>query len=205
MAKLHNPSLRKWYKNGSKSCIDKFENLLRSWTRNTPGLESLSYRERLKRFQLTSTERRSERYIIIFCFKVIEKLVNNPGMEWKDTTKGRKFIVPSIPKNRSSLSVLEKSFFVQGPQLWNQLPLYIRNTSNITALSFKGVLDLYLSSIPDEPYCSKNVPTPTDISTGQRSNSMKAWIPFLKKNPTYVTQYFSTEYSCHPLPGDSSI
>ena len=144
--------------------------------------------ERLKRFQLTSIERRTERYTIIFCFKVRENLVMNPGMEWKETSKGRKFIVPSIPKNRSSLSVLEKSFFVQGPQLWNQLPLFLGNTSNITALSFKGILDQYLSSIPDEPYCSKNVLTPTDVSTGQRSNSMKAWIPFLKKNPTYVTQ-----------------
>ena len=109
-------------------------------------------------------------------------------MEWKETLKGRKFVVPKIPKNRNSISTLEKSFFIQGPRTWNLLPEYIRNTSNLTALSFKAILDQFLASIPDEPYCSKITPTPTDISTGLRSNSLCAWIPYLKKIPTYVSQ-----------------
>ena len=154
---------------------------MRCWTRNTPGLESKPYMERLRIFKLSSTERRSERYIILYCYKVIEKLIVNPGMEWKDSYKGRKFLIPKIPKNRNAISILEKSFFVQGPRIWNLLPEYVRNTTNLTTLSFKAILDQFLASVQDEPYCSMVTPAPTDLNTGLRSNSLCAWIPFIKK------------------------
>ena len=40
---------------------------------------------------------------------------------------------------------------VHGQQLFNTLPANLRNTTDCTVESFKGKLDKYLRTIPDEP------------------------------------------------------
>lgn len=59
--------------------IQDLEAPLRSYSRQVWGLCELPYRDRLKRLKLSSTQRRHERYKIIYCYKIIRGLVPNPG------------------------------------------------------------------------------------------------------------------------------
>ena len=43
------------------------------------------------------------------------------------------------------------SFAVHAPGLFNSLPDYIRNTTDCSLNVFKGLLDKFLASVPDEP------------------------------------------------------
>ena len=57
--------------------ISKVEKVQRSFTKHIDGMQHLSYPERLKALKLYSLQRRRDRYIIIYAWKIAEKLVPN--------------------------------------------------------------------------------------------------------------------------------
>ena len=57
--------------------INKIEQVQRSFTRLITGMRPLSYDERLKSLHLYSVQRRFERYIIIYIWKILESIVPN--------------------------------------------------------------------------------------------------------------------------------
>ena len=57
--------------------INKIEQVQRSFTRFITGMRPLSYDERLKSLHLYSVQRRFERYIIIYIWKILESIVPN--------------------------------------------------------------------------------------------------------------------------------
>ena len=145
-----------------------------------PGLQmaicTVPYHERLRRLHLYSLQRRRERYLICYVYKIVIHLVPNPGLTW-DYTRNNIVVSPRYPKQRvnarrvsASLQTLRRnSFFVQGPLLYNKIPKALRELEDIRTpgkeqtKAFKIRLDQFLSTIPDIP--------------GTQWNTLLHWIP----------------------------
>ena len=138
--------------------INSVEEVQRIFTRKIKGLQGCNYWERLKVLNIFSLERRRERYIILYTFKIIFSVVPNPGIEWCNTTtrRGRLITIqkvnPSICKAGSTLKF--NSFIFVCARLFNCLPKDIRNFNPIGNNSMdllKSKLDGFLRMVPDEP------------------------------------------------------
>ena len=116
-------------------------------------MAGLSYTERLTVLKLYSLQRRREIYIIIYVWKILEGLVPNlfpPICTKTSDRRGRTCISSHI--NVGRLGTLEyNSFRWCVIRLFNQLPLFVPNTTVCSILSFKKQLDSYLSTVPDSP------------------------------------------------------
>ena len=132
--------------------IQLIEDVQKSFTRKVKDLQTLNYWERLKKLKMYSLQRRRERYIIIYTWKIIENLVPNVGniMSYRNPRQGRKCNIPLVQRGPWQKTVYS-SFKMQGPRLFNALPSYLRNLSGCTKDKFKDELDKYLFRIPDEP------------------------------------------------------
>ena len=132
-----------------------------------------SYWSRLKTFKLYSLERRCERYMIIYTWKILENLV--PNINQSDglrpvfqPRRGRLcFVKAPFTGSSVALQTIRHNFLsTRGPILFNSLPKELRNLSGCPLLTFKKKLDKFLVSVPDEP-C---VP---GTATNMASNSIK--------------------------------
>ena len=68
-----------------RSKIEKIESVQRFFTRHIDGMNGPHrpcYSERLRRLKIYSLERRRERFIVLYIFKVLKNLVPNPGFQW---------------------------------------------------------------------------------------------------------------------------
>ena len=135
--------------------IRSVERVQRDFTIRISDMGDLNYWERLKYLKVFSLERRRERYIILYTFKVIFGLVPNPGISWYfSERRGRMLNVPPLSsyfRNGYAQSLKEHSFFCLSPRLFNCLPKEIRNLPNININNVKHYLDEFLHRIPDEP------------------------------------------------------
>ena len=117
--------------------INLVEKVQRSFTRFISGL---SYPERLTVLKLYSLQRRRERYIIIYVWKILEGLVPNlfPPISTKESDcRGRTCITSHI--NVGRLGTLEyNSFRWHAIRLFNQLPSFLRNVTACSVHSFKN-------------------------------------------------------------------
>ena len=145
-----------------KGSIQRIEMVQRSFIRKITGMSQKNYWEQLEHLKLYSLERRRERYRVIYVWRILEGHVPNitsvVGGLNKITAKwhprrGRECILKAV--NRSSPKqvqrLIDASLPVHGQQLFNTLPLEIRNITGCTVDSFKRRLDRYLKTIPDEP------------------------------------------------------
>ena len=67
---------------------------------------------------------------------------------------GRWALPAEVPRQRVAPSVKkakENSLRVKGAQLFNLLPAVLRNANHGDVLMFKNNLDIYLSTVPDQP------------------------------------------------------
>ena len=64
--------------------VSSIEQLLRSYTANTDGLQYYNYWERLKRMGISSIQRMYQRYKLISIWKVITGLTHNFGIMWNN-------------------------------------------------------------------------------------------------------------------------
>ena len=141
-----------------KGQIRQIEAIQRRFKSKLYGLETLDYWIRLEVLNLDLVERRRERYLIIYVYKIINGIVPNlvnPRFKIRvlhRDRRGRSCIIPPI-NNRALASVkslVEMSFPVQAPRLFNSLPVKLRNFNGSTD-SFKNLLDNFLKNIPDKP------------------------------------------------------
>ena len=117
----------------------------------------MTYWERLNHLKLYSLERRRERYIIIYVFKIIHSLVPNPGIEWHENSRSGIYV--TIPKasvkTPHQVKILQQhSFFCVGPKFYNSIPRELRRVFSQglhPVNQFKRILDKFLSGIPDQP------------------------------------------------------
>ena len=118
-------------------------------------LQNLSYWDKLKELHLYSQERRRERYQVIFFWKISRGLVS--GYDLNFTSGGFRRGRMVIPKqvNLKSPAVVkiarQTSLGVRGALIFNLLPENIRAMNSEHIEMFKNHLDVFLSSIPDQP------------------------------------------------------
>ena len=67
----------------------------------------------------------------------------------------------------------ESSLSVKGARIFNLLPDFIRNIDSDNVDQFKSQLDMFLSSVPEEP-------TTSGLTRGAESNSLLHQIPLMR-------------------------
>ena len=131
------------------------EQVQRNFTSRIELNDELNYWDRLKKFKLYSLERRRERYIILYVFKIIKGIVPNPGISWKvHERRGLELCYPPIKGGgkEKHKTMKHQSFFVKSVRLFNCLPKRIRSIGNsVDMLTIKYHLDEFLADCPDEP------------------------------------------------------
>ena len=134
--------------------ISKLESVMRGFTSKISGCQDLDYWDRLSELNLLSQERRRERYLIIFIWKISQGMVEGYNVPFTiNPRRGR--LVQVSPFNRSSPTCVKKavesSLKVKGARIFNSIPAYIRSINSDNIDTFKSNLDSFLSTIPDQP------------------------------------------------------
>jgi len=156
--------------NPQKICdIQELESVQKSYLSRISGLQHFHYWERLKELSLMSLQRRRERYIIIFMWKILNgKTSNDLNIEF--VTRPRLGIVAKIPpvfkpSSAANKSLYDASFGVIGPRLWNIVPYHMNAITKLE--QFKLALTKFVLSVPDLP--------PIRGYTTPNSNSLLCW------------------------------
>ena len=124
--------------------IQAIEAVQRTFTYKIPEVQHLNYWERLHKLKLYSLQRRRERYIIIYIWKITQHMVPNIDDTIGHTIKNRKHprhgtqCVIQYPTNRNpAQSLQENAITVFGPRLYNSLPKYLRDIESVKTEKFK--------------------------------------------------------------------
>ena len=145
--------------------IRNLESIQMNFLKKIAGMSGKDYWQLMRALKMSSLQRRRERYICIYVWKILEGLVPNFGIQSvHNIRRGRHCTVPAIkgtaPQRLQTIRF--NSMGVLGPRLFNHLPVHIRNITECSVNTFKKALDSHLSGIPDEPrvpnlvkYCSK--------------------------------------------------
>ena len=140
--------------------IRLLEDVQRTFTRRINGMfgrDRVSYWKRLEILKLYSLQRRRERYIIIYVWKVINNLVPNPGLKINYNPRTGYHLDPPRHNNKIRAwirNLIGSSLISQGPALFNTLPIHLRQKSKEVEPkipTFKTMLDKYLQIVPDQP------------------------------------------------------
>ena len=161
--------------------LQKLENLLKSYTKKADGLYNLNYWKRLESMKMSSIGRRFERYRILYSWKVITGKTDNCGLTTlynplSGTT------IDTINVDDYSKSQREQSFHYSAPCLFNILPRYLRDMTEVTLDTWKDSLDKLLSLVPDQPHTVETIPGLCKFHTSDPFNSLLHWLPYLKLN-----------------------
>ena len=133
------------------------------------------YWEKLSILRVYSQERRRERYQICFLWKISQGLVEGYNISWQwNPRRGRMAIPNNIPPSAPSQvkKARERSLGVHGARLFNILPVNLRNENSGDFALFKNHLDIYLTTIPDQP-------TTQGLSKAAASNSLLDQVPLI--------------------------
>ena len=119
------------------------------------GIQDLNYWDKLRKFKILSQERRRDRYMIIFIWKLSQGLVKGYSVDFTSVVgrRGRTALPNEVIQSSSSSvkKARESSMGVKGAKMFNLLPSSIRNTNSANVDVFKSALDDFLSRIPDQP------------------------------------------------------
>ena len=140
--------------------------------------ENFDFWTRLHRYKIKSQQRRSERFRIIYTWKILEKLLPNCGLSWTENDKTGHICTIPVPNHKAldrvkTLKLL--AFQTRGRKLFNSLPFTIRELTGCSLNVFKNKLDRYLNLFPDTPLSQKYHPLPSEVNTGHPSNSIMDW------------------------------
>ena len=136
--------------------INHMESVQKSFVRKIAGMSGLDYWEQLKHLNINSLERRRERYLIIYTWRILQGQVPNPSTKLSSFTTVRNGTFCRIPRVRTSASakvqtLRRNSFAFKGPRLFNKMPQCIRDISGCSTTEFKKKLDDVLKMYPDQP------------------------------------------------------
>ena len=148
-------------------------------------MSGLNYWERLKAFNLSSIQRRVERYRIIYSWKSLNGLVPSLGLKWNNREVcGRNGRVLEVPKGSGAslgLKTLRRNTIqYEGARLLNAIPCELRNFTR-EILHFKSLLDNYLTGVSDEP----------------ETDTLKANILDFEGNSTNLIYYWCLKSDCN--------
>ena len=160
--------------------IDQLEQIVRIYTKKIPVVSNMHYWDRLVELDISSVQRRCERYSIITLWKIMEGLL--PGSQYVNHTesrKGRVIILPRPPLNISNtvVKLRQETFFYRAGSLYNACPRYVRDTKGVTLDVFKSRLNRFLRWVPDHPRDpgSGYYPEAYDSVRQSPSNSIIHW------------------------------
>ena len=163
------------YSPTKQDLINKIESVQRNFTSNIYGLEDLDYWSRLSELHLFSQERRRERYIIIFLWKISQGKIGGYNIQFQTSDRRGRYVIPK-PVVRSAPACVRKaregSLGVRGALLFNLLTTHIRDSNVTTTDTFKAILDDFLHTIPDQP-------TVSGLVRAAETNSLIHQIPLL--------------------------
>ena len=133
--------------------IIQIEQIQRSFTSKIFGTQNLNYWERLRNLNLLSLQRRRERQILIYVWKIKNNIYpNNINMEFfhKARTNAIQAKIKPLPRvNAKLVTIYDESFLIKSSKLWNKIP---PNLTRITSLrQFKSSLNKFISTLPDQP------------------------------------------------------
>ena len=134
------------------------EKIQKAFTKHIKGFSLFSYQERLSNLIIYSLQRRRERYIVIYVWKILGNLVPNlvkPLQFYVSDRRGCLCSVSHVGLGHTG-SLAYSSFRWKGIRMFNSLPMHIRNITACPPSVFKKQLDLHLSPILDCP-CTPNV------------------------------------------------
>ena len=135
------------------SDISKLESVQRSFTAKINSVYNQNYWERLKILGLMSLQRRRERYIIIYMWKILNGIVpNDLNINFHYNNRlGIKADIPSLNPSATAAAktLFDSSFHVKGCILWNLLPITINTETSLPV--FKRNLDHLIRYLPDQP------------------------------------------------------
>ena len=113
-------------------------------------------------------------YQVIFPWKISQGMVSGYDVEFTSmgNRRGRTIVPNSIVKSApfSVRKAREQSLGVRGAQLFNLLPENLRSMNTDHVDTFQNHLDVFLSSIPDQP-------TMTRLGRAASSNSLLHQLP----------------------------
>ena len=138
-------------------------------------LLGMNYWEKLSHLRVYSQERRRERYQICFLWKLNQGLIDGYSINWQwNDRRGRLAIPHSIPPSAHSTvkKARERSLGVHGARLFNILPAHLRNEDSGDFELFKNHLDIFLSTVPDQP-------TTPGLVRAAGTNSLLDQVPLL--------------------------
>ena len=134
--------------------INTIETVQRHFLSRVVGLETMHHWDRLKTLNLPSQERRRERYMVIFIWKISEGLVKGYDLAFGDFGRRGRMAIPN-PISSSAPAVIkrarEASLGHKGCQLFNLIPDSVRNMKGTSVDHFKAALDRFLATVPDQP------------------------------------------------------
>ena len=136
-------------------------------------IKQLDYWEKLSQLRVYSQERRRERYQICFIWKLSQGLISGYSMNWQFNDRRGRLVIPhSVSKTAPSRvrQARERSLGVHGAKLFNLLPKQLRNENSGDFALFKNHLDIFLSSVPDQP-------TTPGLVRAARTNSLLDQVP----------------------------
>ena len=129
--------------------INELECIQWSFLRKCSNVHAEDYWDALKKHKLFSLQRRRERFLIIYTFKVLEGLTPPTGIV--ELPPGRRGRLLKVTTSGSTSTARYHSFNMSAPRIWNSLPASIRNIRNVSVDCFKQRLDKVLEQIPDQP------------------------------------------------------
>ena len=137
-------------------------------------LEGLNYWEKLGELKLYSQERRRERYQVIFLWKISQGMVSGYQVQFTSDMgrRGRSVVPNSVVRAAPAVvrNARERSLGVKGALIFNLLPDKLRSMNSQHIDYFKNHLDVFLSSIPDQP-------TVPGLGRAAESNSLLHQLP----------------------------
>ena len=149
--------------------ITKLESIQRTVTSKIEGIQNLNYHQRLRNLKLYSMQRRRERFLAIYMFKIANGLVpNNLQLHFYRTRRQEiKCHQPKLKAQRTHLCTVRQFFFTcTGPAIFNLIPSKVKESQSLD--QFKHQLDRFLVSIPDLP------PTPGYPAINR--NTLLEWV-----------------------------
>ena len=138
--------------------IRELETVQRAFTKKIGGLQDMSYHQRLEKLNLYSLERRRDRFVVLYVWRIINGYTPNlesQGCQIRVNTgserRGLLCVVPPLAAVPARLQTIrEYSFAVMGPRLFNSIPKDIREFQG-SPEAFKRRFDKFLSTVPDKP------------------------------------------------------
>ena len=134
--------------------INALERVQHVFTKHIDGMHNLSYAKRLKSLQIYSLQRRRDRYMAIYMWKILERKVPNssPPIQCHISDRRGRLCSSGVAPTGHLGTLCHNSVRNRAATLFNCLPKHIRNIVNCAnPIMFKRALDNHLCSIEDSP------------------------------------------------------